>query len=205
MGTPTGVLELKRGQFVSGRIELASRLKQTEQQIRTSLKRLEELAIITIQTTNRYSVYTIENYSKYQDEQLSDNQQSNQQTTNKQPTDNQRITTKQELNNLNIKKKNIRGSRLPNDWIAPQQFIDFCNSERPDLNANLIAEQFKDYWISVAGSKGVKADWFATWRNWVRRQDASKSSFKNKSAVVSDQQFDDWLNTENPKVRAING
>ena len=103
------------------------------------------------------------------------------------------------------KENHARGSRLPNDWIAPQQFIDFCNSERPDLNANLIAELFKDYWISVAGSKGVKADWFATWRNWVRRQDASKSSFKNKSAVVSDQQFDDWLNTENPKVRAING
>jgi hypothetical protein len=103
VGTPTGVIELKRGQFISGRIELAGRLKQTEQQIRTSLKRLEELEIITITATNRFSVYTIENYSKYQDEQPADNQQDIQQTTNKQPTDNQQTTTKQELNNLNIK------------------------------------------------------------------------------------------------------
>lgn len=100
IGTPTGVVELKRGQYVSGRIELSLRLKQTQQQIRTSLDRLEKLEIITIKTTNRYSIYTIENYGIYQD--TSD--ASNQQITNKEPTDNQQITTKQELNNLNIKK-----------------------------------------------------------------------------------------------------
>jgi hypothetical protein len=47
MGTPIGVITLKRGQFMSGRIELAARLKQTEQQIRTSLDRLKILEIIT--------------------------------------------------------------------------------------------------------------------------------------------------------------
>jgi hypothetical protein len=88
---------------MSGRIELASRLKQSEQQIRTSLKRLEELDIITITATSRFSVYTIENYNKYQDNEEVNNQPNNQQITNKQPTDNQQTTTKQELNNLNIK------------------------------------------------------------------------------------------------------
>lgn len=111
VGTPTGVIELKRGQYISGRIELAGRLKQTEQQIRTSLKRLEDLEIITIKSTNKFSVYTIENYSKYQDEQLSDNQQSNQQVTNNQPADNQQTTTKQELNNLNIKEEKQKPSQ----------------------------------------------------------------------------------------------
>lgn len=91
---------------------------------------------------------------------------------------------------------NSRGSRLPSDWIAPQDYINFCNTERPELDANLVAEQFKDYWISQAGSKGVKADWFATWRNWVRRQEAQKSKFKNKSDIVSDTQFDNWLNSD---------
>jgi uncharacterized protein YdaU (DUF1376 family) len=101
--------------------------------------------------------------------------------------------------------KNIRGSRLTQDWIAPQEYIDFCNSERPDLDANFIADSFKDYWIGIVGAKGVKGDWFATWRNWVRRQEASKSKFKNKSSVISDSQFDDWLNSSETKVRAING
>ncbi len=204
VGTPIGVYELKRGQFMSGRIELASRLKQSEQQIRTSLKRLEDLEIITSKATSRFSVYTIENYNKYQDEQPTNNQQDNQQTTNKQPTDNQQITTKQELKHLNIKEKNIRGSRLPNDWIAPQDFIDYCNSQRPDLDANFIADGFKDYWISQVGSKAVRADWLATWRNWVRRQEVGKSKHKNKSSIVSDKQFDDWLNSDKEKIGVLN-
>ena len=35
---------------------------------------------------------------------------------------------------------------------------------------------FKDYWISQAGQKGVKLDWFATWRNWVRSTNAPKQN-----------------------------
>ena len=201
LGTPTGVIDLKRGQYVSGRIELAHKLKQSEREIRTGLSRLSELCIISIKTTNRYSLYTIENYNIYQDSDL----QSDQQTTSKRPANDQQTTTKQECNNLRIKEKNIgAGSRLPNDWIAPQEFIDFCNTERPDLDANQIAVQFHDYWIGVAGSMGAKANWLATWRNWVRKQDVSKSKHKNKSNIISDQAFDDWLEprgSENARLR----
>lgn len=89
-----------------------------------------------------------------------------------------------------------RGTRLTQEWVAPQEYIDFCNQERPDLDANQIALQFHDYWVSKAGKDGIKADWFATWRNWIRRQEKSKSRFKNKSDVVSDDQFDKWLNPQ---------
>jgi uncharacterized protein YdaU (DUF1376 family) len=89
-----------------------------------------------------------------------------------------------------------RGTRLTQEWIAPQEYIDFCNQERPDLDANQIALQFRDYWVSKAGKDGIKADWLATWRNWVRRQEKSKSKYKNKSDVVSDEQFDKWLNPQ---------
>ena len=90
--------------------------------------------------------------------------------------------------------KNIgRGSRLPNDWVAPQEYIDYCKKERPDLDADFTALQFHDYWIGVAGAKGVKNNWLATWRNWVRRQESSKSKFKNKGSVMTDDQFEDWM------------
>src|SRR5205814_92454 len=29
--------------------------------------------------------------------------------------------------------------------------------------------KFRDYWIALPGAKGLKADWPATWRNWIRR------------------------------------
>lgn len=93
----------------------------------------------------------------------------------------------------NTKDNNNKGTRLPDDWIAPQEFIDFCNNERPDLDANFIAEQFKDYWIGVAGSKGIKRNWIATWRNWVRNQKKNQSEFKNKSQVITDEKFKNWL------------
>jgi hypothetical protein len=51
---------------------------------------------------------------------------------------------------------------------------DWATQERPDLDVRQVAEQFKDYWIAQAGQKGVKLDWDATWRNWVRNTKAVK-------------------------------
>lgn len=30
-------------------------------------------------------------------------------------------------------------------------------------------EKFHDHWIAQSGQKAIKADWIATWRNWLRR------------------------------------
>ena len=81
--------------------------------------------------------------------------------------------------------KKQRGSRLPNKIENIQEWIDFCNKERPDLTAHNVYSQFRDYWISKAGSGGVKLDWFATWRNWVRSQLAPKQ-FNNFAQVKAD-------------------
>jgi hypothetical protein len=43
---------------------------------------------------------------------------------------------------------------------------------REGLSASEIrreADRFRDYWRGMPGQKGVKADWDATWRNWVRK------------------------------------
>ena len=83
---------------------------------------------------------------------------------------------KQETTNINHKTiiKAQRGSRLPHDWVLTKSLGEWAQSERPDLNIRQTAEQFKDYWIAQAGQKGVKLDWSATWRNWVRNSKAAK-------------------------------
>jgi len=63
-----------------------------------------------------------------------------------------------------------RGTRLSQDWELSEDQKQFCKQERPDLDPVKVSAGFKDYWISVAGAKGVKKDWDATWRNWVRNQ-----------------------------------
>jgi uncharacterized protein YdaU (DUF1376 family) len=65
-------------------------------------------------------------------------------------------------------KENKRGSRLASDWFLSKSMGEWATQERPDLDVRQVAEQFKDYWVAQAGQKGVKLDWDATWRNWVR-------------------------------------
>jgi uncharacterized protein YdaU (DUF1376 family) len=64
-------------------------------------------------------------------------------------------------------------TRLPADWKPRQDEIEFCKTERPDLNPMATADRFRDYWVGVPGVKGRKADWTATWRNWVRNEKRS--------------------------------
>ena len=71
-------------------------------------------------------------------------------------------------------KENKRGSRLPQDWFLTKAMGDWATQERPDLDVRQVADQFKDYWVAQAGQKGVKLDWDATWRNWVRNTKAAK-------------------------------
>ena len=69
-------------------------------------------------------------------------------------------------------KKQSRGTRLPADWVATEEQLRFCQTDRPDLNPKAVADRFKDFWIAQPGTKGVKLDWDATWRNWVRNEKA---------------------------------
>jgi len=70
--------------------------------------------------------------------------------------------------------KATKGSRLSTDFELPEIWTEFCQTERPDLNPQKVFDSFKDYWVAKAGSQGVKLDWQATWRNWVRNQNIAK-------------------------------
>jgi hypothetical protein len=61
------------------------------------------------------------------------------------------------------------GSRLPTDWTLPPDWMEWARGVRPDLNIDNEAAKFADYWHAMAGKDGCKADWLATWRNWIRR------------------------------------
>ena len=63
-----------------------------------------------------------------------------------------------------------RGTRLPDGWMPSPAVKAQIASERPDLDLRREHENFTDYWRSVAGRTGVKLDWDATWRRWMRDQ-----------------------------------
>lgn len=70
--------------------------------------------------------------------------------------------------------KNRRGSCLAEDWRLPKGWGDWALENRPDLTDADVRHQaacFADYWHGKAGPDAHKADWEATWRNWIRRAD----------------------------------
>ena len=84
------------------------------------------------------------------------------------------------------KKRKPVGSRLdPESTLAPS-WKTFCQTERKDLIPEMVWERFKDYWISQPGQKGVKVDWFATWRNWCRNEKKGNMRISDPSDKISE-------------------
>ena len=75
------------------------------------------------------------------------------------------------------------GSRLSADWYLPKEWFDWAVKERPELDINAQGEMFRDYWHAQAGAKGRKADWQATWRNWIRNARAPYTSNGHRAPV----------------------
>jgi uncharacterized protein YdaU (DUF1376 family) len=111
--------------------------------------------------------------------------------TQAKPTGNPEVTQQEPKKSLTTNHKPItiveakqpqsRGTRLPADWKPSDDQIAFCKAERPDLHPMATGDRFRDYWIAQPGSKGVKLDWDATWRNWVRAEKAGGAKPANSS------------------------
>jgi hypothetical protein len=83
-----------------------------------------------------------------------------------------------------------RGSRLSSDWVPSPSDLEFASDKgfaRKDALA--LADEFRDYWLALPGQRGVKLDWSATWRNWVRKA-AAMPKAKRAPAFVSDSGFE---------------
>ena len=68
-----------------------------------------------------------------------------------------------------VSPRQTHGTRLPVNWTLPEDWADWATANVPHIDVDAEAAKFLDYWIAQPGSRGRKADWAATWRNWVRR------------------------------------
>lgn len=65
--------------------------------------------------------------------------------------------------------KTPRGCRLPADFIPSESARAAAITDAPTLDIRREHARFVDYYVAAPGQKGVKLDWNATWRNWMRR------------------------------------
>ncbi len=80
--------------------------------------------------------------------------------------------------------KSPRGTSLPKDWELPGDWRTWAEGARPDVDVLTVADSFRDYWVAKPGKDGRKADWLATWRNWVRNQRSGSAQRPQSAAAV---------------------
>ena len=102
-------IEIKRGQLLTGRKQLAKETGLSEQNIKTAIKHLKLTHEVTSKVTNKFSIITICNYNSYQSKENEDNQQTEPQLTSNQPTTNQQLTTTKNVKKEKNEKNNYKG------------------------------------------------------------------------------------------------
>lgn len=125
--------------------------------------------MIEVKTERGLTVITICNYDKYQSRPKESGTQTGTQVDTQTERKRERPIYKEVKEVKEVKEKKVVGTRFalqdpPSDWI------NFCLTQRPDLEPGRTFDGFRDYWTALPGAKALKTDWTATWRNWVRNQ-----------------------------------
>jgi hypothetical protein len=159
------MLDVPRGSFFCTLRELQQSWGWgSDFRVRTFLKRTQAERMIDTKTNAGKTQITICNYDEYQASERTENARKTQA-----PPQNKR--TKETSNKEQEAKASMqtRGSRLPDDWFLPVAWGEWAVSE--GFSENVIreqAERFRDHWHAAPSPRGVKVDWLATWRTWMR-------------------------------------
>jgi hypothetical protein len=171
-GKGSTIVRLSPGQFIFGRDSAAYSLKEPPSTIRNRMKKLKDIGMIDVSADSQYSVITICNWEQYQAEDLRKGQlEDSQRTTEGQLKD----TDKKDKKDKKVKNSLGRTS-------APQEFpvteeMRIWVQANTSFHGNIESEteKFLDYF---RGKGDLRADWHATWRNWMRK--AGEYSYKGE-------------------------
>ena len=88
-----------------------------------------------------------------------------------------------EIDSAQRASKQKRGTRIPENWQPSDELRAWSVQEKPGIDIKRVIDSFTDYWRSAAGAKGVKLDWDATWRNWIRNDRTNPQHLAGKAAI----------------------
>lgn len=171
------IVALERGQFVTSFRQLAEELGWSRSATERFLTRLKTETMIGTETGTGKMVITICNYSNYQ---IACDETGTPTGTPTGTGAGQERDTKEEGNTSirdsmradalpEAQRGRGKGSRLAADWALPQAWGKWAMEQgMAEREVREQADRFGDYWRAKPGKDGVKLDWLATWRNWIR-------------------------------------
>lgn len=88
-----------------------------------------------------------------------------------------------------------RKTKIPSPFLLTAEMRQWAAEDAPAVDLKTETEKFVDYWRAEAKTK---ADWPATWRNWMRKaqQDHNRPSHRGTATISRQQQIED----ENARV-----
>ena len=131
-------IEIKPGQFITGREVMGRDLKQNPITTYKRLKVLENLQILNIKSNNKFSVVTVVNWGLYQSEEMKRNSKRNNKGTTKEQQGN---TNKNDKNDKN--EKNIYIGLSENMKNAINDFIEMRKKIRKPMTERAIQIMLK--------------------------------------------------------------
>lgn len=172
-----GVVTLKRGEFCFAIRYLAERWQWSKSRVERFISALKNRDTIEDTKRDGEQVYFIKKYNEFQVIGLPSRDAERDTNRDSSGTAAGQERDKEETGkHLNIKSSSslrsearAKGTRLPDDWrlddLSRQHAVKLGLSPQ---QVETEADKFRDYWRSTPGQKGVKLDWPATWRNWIR-------------------------------------
>ncbi|MEM7191291.1 MAG: hypothetical protein AAF405_00240 [Pseudomonadota bacterium] len=173
------VVDLQRGEAASSVRFMAEAWSWSKSRVSRYLARLRVSGLIENRDSSGtangtgLTVVTICKYDEYQyggDESGTPLETKSGQQRDSSGTNDKKLITNLEKEEPDGSSKKRRGARLREDWVLPRAWGSWAVEQGwPEAVIRAEADKFKDYWIAIPGQKGVKLDWQATWRNWMRR------------------------------------
>ncbi len=74
----------------------------------------------------------------------------------------------QAAQNGRTQKPKTKGTRIERPFDVTDEMVTWAEQEIPWFDWSKETPKFLDYWSAKPGANGVKLDWVATWRNWMR-------------------------------------
>lgn len=183
--------EVKRGQLITSINHLSKETGLSEQQVRSTIKKLISTSEITSKATNKFTIITIEKYSFYQsqEEEITNNLTSN--TTNEQQTNNKQITNnQQQLKNVNNVKNENNEKELKENIYMKHFNLVLTKNEYEKIIAEYPKEIVDETIDAIKNtSKEVSKKYLSfnlLLRNWIRRSYKLNKTENKSNEVVKD-------------------
>lgn len=201
--------ELSRGQLYASIRFMAQKFGWSVNRVVRFLERLREWGMVNTATDTGQNLITICNYSKYQDRKIPSDTATDTETNTAADTPSDTATDTNSKNLIPSRTQEVfcsspaappmadakpekqkRGERLEayldREGVDPtaKAWGEWALAEGLPLQSiNSVMADFRDWWRAAPAGKGVKADWPATWRGWVRREIAKLKEKEKRDEI----------------------